>query len=49
MIHQVCAFGVGLNGFLIEDISLDPPGAMVAESAKVAPTSRMFYHFGSLN
>ena len=33
----------------LEDISLDPPGTIVADSAKVPPTSRMFYHVGSLN
>ena len=33
----------------LETISLDPPGTIVAESAKVPPTSQMFYHAGSLN
>ena len=35
--------------FDIEEIRLDPPGTIVAESAKVPPTSRMFYHVWSLN
>ena len=49
MIHQIGAFGVGQNGFQIEDIRWKPPGTVGTDGSKVAPTSRMSYPFGALN